>query len=67
MGLFDWFDKNGTEEIKFKEERIVVKTGKSKGPTSEVVSLTVGDIRRGKVTDTTGYVSDVVLFLRKAK
>jgi len=67
MGFFDWFKEESTYDHLEAEEQIIVKSGKSKGPTSETIPLTVGDIRRGKVTDSTGYTNGVVLFLRKGK
>ena len=58
MGLFDIFrDSNN----------IVVKQGTSKGPGKPKVSITIGDIRRGRVVDENGYSSDIVLFLRTSK
>ena len=67
MGFFNWFKEEDTHDHLDAEERIIVKSGRSKGPTSETIPLTVGDIRRGKVIDSTGYTSGVVLFLRKGK
>ena len=69
MSLSNWFLGSHKEEHKHdhNEDGIIVRTVKSKGPTAEQVALTVGNIRSGKVTDTTGYTSDVVLFLRKGK
>ena len=49
------------------ENEIVVQTGKSKGPTSLPVQITVGDIKKGIVYDATGYKNEIVLFLRKNK
>ena len=66
MGFFDWLNKD-THDHEHDENQIIVKNGKSKGPTAETIPLTVGYIRRGKVTDSTGYTSGVVLFLRKGK
>ena len=65
MGFFDWL--KDSPDHGYDEDQIIVKNGKSKGPTAETIPLTVGDIRRGKVTDSTGYTSGVVLFLRKGK
>jgi|TARA_R110000824_G_scaffold100495_1_gene238917 hypothetical protein len=59
MGLFDLFKSDGTD--------IVVKQGTSKGPGKPKVDITVGDIRQGKVVDSNGYTSDIVLFLRASK
>ena len=67
MSLIDWLMGTHTNNHDHNDETIIVRTVKSKGPTAEPVSLTVGDIRSGKVTDTTGYTSDVVLFLRRGK
>ena len=59
MGLFDLFKSNGTD--------IVVKQATSKGPGKPKVNITVGDIQQGKVVDSNGYTSDIVLFLRASK
>jgi|TARA_R110000796_G_scaffold81026_1_gene178840 hypothetical protein len=59
MGLFDLFKSDGTD--------IVVKQGTSKGPGKPKVDITVGNIRQGKVVDSNGYTSDIVLFLRASK
>ncbi len=63
MSIMEWITGN----IINRENNIVVKTAKSKGPTAETVPLTVGNIKNGKVTDSNGYTSEVVLFLRKGK
>ena len=63
MSIIGWITGNNVD----RENSIVVKTAKSKGPTAEAVSLTVGDIKNGRVTDSKGYTSEVVLFLRKGK
>ena len=44
---------------------IVVKTIKSKGTVTVPINVTVGDIQRGFVDDSTGYRNEIVLFLRK--
>tara|TARA_R110002020_G_scaffold86552_1_gene213635 strand:- start:623 stop:829 length:207 start_codon:yes stop_codon:yes gene_type:complete len=67
MSLIDWFTGSNKNSHSHSDEGIIVRNVKSKGPTAESVALTVGDIRSGRVTDTTGYTSDVVLFLRKGK
>ena len=68
MSVIDWFlGSHKNHKHDHNDIGIIVRTVKSKGPTAESVALTVGDIRSGKVTDTTGYTSDVVLFLRKGK
>jgi hypothetical protein len=67
MSLIDWFTGSNKNSNNHSDEGIIVRNVKSKGPTAESVALTVGDIRSGRVTDTTGYTSDVVLFLRKGK
>jgi len=59
MGLLNWFKDD--------ENSIVVKTGRSKGPGKALVSITVGDIRNGSVSDTKGYKNEVVLFVRANK
>ena len=59
MGLFDLFKSN--------EAGIIVKQGTSKGPGKPKVDITVGDIQQGKVVDSNGYTSDIVLFLRASK
>ena len=46
---------------------IVVKTIKSKGTVTVPINVTVGDIQRGFVDDSTGYHNEIVLFLRKDK
>ncbi len=63
MSIMEWITGNNIN----RENNIVVKTAKSKGPTAETVPLTVGNIKNGKVTDSNGYTSEVVLFLRKGK
>ena len=66
MSIFDWFaDNNGD-----RENNIVVKTGansKCSHNTPCKVDITVGDIRKGQVTDSFGDSSEVVLFLRRGK
>ena len=59
MSLLDLFKPN--------PDNIVVKTTTSKGTGKRSVHITVGDIMRGSVIDDTGYVNEVVLFLRKNK
>ena len=46
---------------------VVVKTIKSKGTKTVPIDVTVGDIQRGFVRDSTGYCNEIVLFLRKDK
>ena len=58
MGIMDIFKSN---------DEVIVKVGKSKGPISFSVPITVGDIKRGVVYDTAGYKNEIVLFLRKNK
>lgn len=69
MSLIDWLtgSHKNSHSHSYSDEGIIVRNVKSKGPTAESVGLTVGDIRSGRVTDTAGYTSDVVLFLRKGK
>ena len=68
MSVIDWFlGSHKNHKHDHNDSGIIVRTVKSKGPTAESVALTGGDMRSGKVTDTTGYTSDVVLFLRKGK
>jgi len=45
----------------------VVKTVTSKGIKTVPIDVTVGDIQRGFVLDSTGYRNEIVLFLRKDK
>ena len=59
MGLLSW--------LKDDEDSIVVKTGRSKGPGKPSVAITVGDIRNGSVSDSSGYKNEVVLFVRAHK
>ena len=65
MSILNWFVENNVD----RENKIVVKSAKSKCPHSTpcLVDITVGDIKRGKVTDMFGDTSEVVLFLRKGK
>tara|TARA_R110000824_G_C15119006_1_gene667873 strand:- start:527 stop:715 length:189 start_codon:yes stop_codon:yes gene_type:complete len=58
MGLFDIFEP---------KTNAVVKTVTSKGLTTVPIDVTVGDIQRGFVLDSTGYRNEIVLFLRKDK
>ena len=65
-----FFSRDWKATLAFKNilnNRVVVRTVKSKGPNAEILNLTVGDIKRGNITDTVGYVNDIVLFLRKGK
>ena len=59
MGLLSWFKDD--------ENSIVVKTGRSKGPGKPSVAITVGDIRNGSVSASSGYKNEVVLFVRANK
>ena len=66
MTIFDWFAGDNVD----RENNIVVKTGansKCSQPTPSKVNITVGDIKEGKVTDSFGHTSEVVLFLRRGK
>ena len=58
MSIMDIFKSN---------DEVIVKVGKSKGPTHLSVPITVGDIKNGIVYDATGYKNEIVLFLRKNK
>lgn len=58
MGILDLFKS---------DNEVVVKMGRSKGPTHSSVSITVGDIKKGIVYDSAGYKNEIVLFLRKNK
>ena len=53
--------------LKQDEDRVIVKTAKSKGPGKPSVPITVSDIRRGRVSDSNGYENEVVLFVRANK
>ena len=59
MGLFDVF--------KADTDKVVVHTGRSKGPSRIPVIIAVGDIKKGIVYDAAGYKNEIVLFLRKNK
>lgn len=59
MGLLTWLRPN--------KEDVVVKEAKSKGPSKSVMTITVGDIQRGKIKDAYGYENEVVLFVRANK
>ena len=59
MQLFAW--------LKQDEDSVIVKTANSKGPGKPSVPITVADIRRGRVTDSNGYMNEVVLFVRANK
>ena len=59
MGLLTWLRPN--------EEDIAVKEAKSKGPKKSLMTITVGDIRRGRIKDTYGYENEDVLFVRANK
>ena len=59
MQLFAWLKKD--------EGSVIVKTANSKGPGKPSVPITVADIRRGRVTDSNGYMNEVVLFVRANK
>jgi len=58
MGLFDMFTP---------KTDVIVRTVKSKGTITVPIDVTVGDIQRGFVRDSTGYRNEIVLFLRKDK
>ena len=59
MGILDWF----TED----DDEVIVKSLTSKGIGKEPIEITVGDIRKGRAKDSSGYENEVVLFLRKNK
>ena len=61
MSILDYLD------LRYYVNRSVVKTGRSKGPGRLDTPITVGDIKRGTVTDENGYENEIVLFLRKNK
>ena len=66
MSIIGWITGNNVD----RENNIVVKTGansKCSHPTPCKVNITVGDIKEGKVTDSFGDTSQVVLFLRRGK
>jgi len=66
MSIMEWITGNNID----RENNIVVKTGaksKCSHPTPCQVNITVGDIKKGRVTDSSGDTSEVVLFLRKGK
>lgn len=46
---------------------VIVKTVTSKGTKAVPIDVTVEDIQKGYVYDTTGYRNEIVLFLRKDK
>ena len=58
MGLLDIFTP---------KTDVIVKTVRSKGTSIVPIDVTVGDIQRGFVQDSTGYRNEIVLFLRKDK
>jgi hypothetical protein len=53
--------------LKSDDTAIIVKEAASKGPGKLPMSITVGDIRKGRVVDSNGYVNEVVLFVRANK
>ncbi len=57
--LFDWF----TED----DDEVIVKSLTSKGIGKEPIEITVGDIRKGRAKDSSGYENEVVLFVRANK
>tara|TARA_Y100000593_G_C4281820_1_gene323192 strand:+ start:1316 stop:1579 length:264 start_codon:yes stop_codon:yes gene_type:complete len=57
--ILDWFSDDDGD--------VVVKSLNSKGVSQETLRITVGDIRKGSITDSKGYENEVVLFLRKNK
>lgn len=63
MSIFDWITGNNID----RENKVFVKTLKSKGSGKWPLSITVGDIKNGIATDENGYQNEVVLFLRKNK
>ena len=63
MSLLSWLTGNNMD----RENRIVVKTLKSKGTSKQRIPITVGDIKRGLALDDNGYQNEVVLFLRLNK
>ena len=61
MGILEWFSSSEDDSD------IIVKSTRSKGSGRPIIDITVGDIRKGLVTDEHGYRNEVVLFLRKNK
>jgi|LULT01.1.fsa_nt_gb hypothetical protein len=61
MSILDYLD------VRYYVNKSIVKTGRSKGPGRPATPITVGDIKRGIVTDENGYDNEIVLFLRKNK
>ena len=59
MCILDWFTEY--------EDGVIVKSLTSKGLGKEPMKITVGDIRKGRAKDSSGYENEVVLFLRKNK
>ena len=57
LNILDWFTEDNDD--------IVVKSLSSKGMSKELMEITIGDVRKGKVKDSLGYENEVVLFLRK--
>ena len=63
MSLLEWFYKPTTPSA----DDLIVKSTSSKGIGKPSVTITAGDIIRGKCIDENGYENEVVLFLRKNK
>jgi len=63
MGILNWFTSSNGDD----DSHIIVKSARSKGYGRPIIDITVGDIRKGIVTDENGYRNEVVLFLRKNK
>ena len=63
MGMLTWFIGNNVD----KEDKVVVKSLKSKKGSKQRFPITVGDIKRGIAIDSDGYQNEVVLFLRLNK
>tara|TARA_R110002110_G_scaffold11822_3_gene56584 strand:+ start:1466 stop:1660 length:195 start_codon:yes stop_codon:yes gene_type:complete len=61
MGILKWFSSGEDDS------NIIVKSARSKGSGRPIIDITVGDIRKGIVSDKNGYRNEVVLFLRKNK
>jgi|TARA_R110000824_G_scaffold147495_1_gene316942 hypothetical protein len=59
MQVLTWFKRN--------DDDVIIKTAKSKGPGNPYLSITVADVRKGKITDSNGYENEVVLFVRANK
>ena len=67
MGLLNWFSGSEDDSKIEDDSNIIVKSARSKGKKRPIIDITVGDIRKGIVSDKNGYRPEVVLFLRKNK